>query len=84
MANDSFSGCDGCDDAVIHEQVASSIGISIWRWNFHLPCSKNCLCMLTDLLPALGGEQKTEEFFLTLSHMLIDYMNKQLDRSTKV
>jgi len=37
-----------------------------------------------DLLPALGGTKQTEKFFLRLSHMLVDYMKKQLDRKTKV
>lgn len=39
---------------------------------------------VVDLLPALGGKEKTEEFFMRLSHMLVDYMHKQLDRKTKV
>ena len=39
---------------------------------------------LLDLIPALGGKQKTEEFFMKLAHMLVEYMNKQQDRATKV
>lgn len=44
----------------------------------------NLFLFITDLIPALGGKQKTEEFFMKLAHMLIEYMNKQQDRSTKV
>ena len=40
--------------------------------------------LLLDLIPALGGKQKTEEFFMKLAHMLVEYMNKQQDRATKV